>query len=285
MAKLSIIIPAYNESEHIEATLYSLTKQTFQDFEVIVVDDNSSDSTAEIVTDFLAKHSNFKLINKYSEPYHAPGSKVINAFLDGIKHIPKTVEYVAKFDADLIFPENYLAKLIHVFENNQQAGLVGGQAYILDKNDQWVLENLTNNDHVRGALKCYRKQAFDQINGLQPVMGWDTLDELLLKFYGWHIMVETNLKVKHLKPTGHLYKPQHSINQGIAFYQLGYGFWLTTIASLKLALRKQKPLYFIFYLRGYFKAILTRKPKFVTKEQEQFLRRYRWKSIINKLCL
>lgn len=281
MHKIALIIPAYNESLYIIKTLDSLANQTYQYFEVIVVDDNSTDDTAFLVDEFSKKHANFKLVKNKSEASHAPGTKVINAFLEGLKHSDLSADYVAKFDADLIFPPQYLDKIIKHFEKNERIGLIGGQAYIY-RDEAWILENLTNHDHVRGALKCYRKEALEQIGGLKPVMGWDTLDELLLKYHGWQVLVDTNLKVKHLKPTGFLYKPQHSINQGVAFYQLGYGFVLTLIASTKLAFKKKRLGYLLYYLRGYMRAFFEKKPKFVTAKQEKFIRNHRWKHIYDK---
>src|SRR5690606_39761207 len=106
-----------------------------------------------------------------------------------------------------------------------------------------------------------------QIGGLKPAMGWDTVDELLCKYYHWKVVTLPDLKVKHLKPTGATYDQSARYKQGEAFYTLGYGFLITTIAGLKLALRKGKPLLFIDYLKGYFKAKQAKTPLLVTKEQ------------------
>ena len=65
------------------------------------------------------------------------------------------------------------------------------------KNNEWILENLTRKDHIRGALKAYRKACFVQIGKLKPSMGWDTIDELLAKFYGWELLTDETLQVKH----------------------------------------------------------------------------------------
>ncbi|UUV20202.1 helix-turn-helix domain-containing protein [Paenimyroides aestuarii] len=160
--------------------------------------------------------------------------------------------------------------------------MVGGFAYI-EKNNEWVLESLTDKDHIRGAFKAYRKACFAEIGGLRPAMGWDTVDELLCRFYNWQIVTLEDLKVKHLKPTGAIYDQSARYKQGEAFYRLGYGFWITAIAGLKLALRKQKPLLFIDYLKGFFKAKNNKTPLLVTKEQAQFIRNYRWKKMKEKM--
>jgi hypothetical protein len=114
-------------------------------------------------------------------------------------------------------------------------------------------------------------------------MGWDTVDELLCKFYHWKVVTDASLKVKHLKPTGASYNKTARYKQGEAFYTLGYGLWITSIASLKLALRKKKPLLFIDYINGFLKAKSIKKPLLVSEEQAKFIRSYRWKKMKEKL--
>src|SRR5690606_27295793 len=142
----------------------------------------------------------------------------------------------------------------------------GGFAYI-EKNGLWIWEKLADNDHIRGAFKAYRKECFEQIGGLKPAMGWDTVDELLARYRGWKVVTIPELMVKHLKPTGAVYDKSARFKQGEAFYSLGYGFWITAIASAKLAMMKKKPLLFFDYIKGYFKAKSARTTMLVTKEE------------------
>jgi len=82
-----IIIPAYNEEAFMALTLQSLVKQTVLPSKIVVVNDNSTDKTAEIVLAFAEKHPFITLVNKKSDAIHLPGSKVIQAFHEGEKHI------------------------------------------------------------------------------------------------------------------------------------------------------------------------------------------------------
>ena len=187
-----------------------------------------------------------------------------------------------KLDADLILPDNYFETILSIFQSDYSIGMAGGFAYI-EKNHDWILENLTDKDHIRGAFKAFRKACFEDIGGLKPAMGWDTVDELLAKYYGWKVVTDENLKVKHLKPTGANYNKTARYKQGEAFYTLGYGFFITAIASLKLALMKKKPLLFLDYMQGFWKAKLNKTPLLVTNEQAAFIRNYRWKKMKQKL--
>lgn len=277
-----IVIPSYNEEALIGLTLQSLISQTVLPSKIVVVNDNSTDRTAEVVLEFAKNNPYISLVNKSSENIHLPGSKVIQAFEKGFETLDDNYDLIVKIDADLIFPSNYFETIIKHFQSDERIGMVGGFCYI-EKNGEWVLENLTDKDHIRGALKAYRKETFKQIGGLKPAMGWDTVDELLCKFYNWKVVTDESLHVKHLKPTGASYNKAARYKQGEAFYSLGYGFIITAISSLKLAMRKGKPLLFIDYIMGFWKAKSSGKPLFVTAEQAKFFRNYRWKKMKEKL--
>jgi glycosyltransferase involved in cell wall biosynthesis len=280
--KYYIIIPAHNEADFIALTLNSIASQTILPSKVVVVNDNSTDATASIVTEFSNAHDYISLVNKTSEAIHLPGSKVIQAFHKGFETIDADYDIIVKLDADLILPDNYFETILNHFKKDDKIGMVGGFAYI-EKNGQWILENLTDKDHIRGAFKAYRKECFLQIGNLIPAMGWDTVDELLCKFYGWKVVTDADLKVKHLKPTGANYNKTARFKQGEAFYSLGYGFVITAIASAKLAIMKRKPLLFFDYIQGFWKAKLIKKPLLVSDDQAKFIRNYRWNKMKEKI--
>ena len=280
--KYYIIIPAHNEEQFIGLTLNSLLSQTVLPSKIVVVNDNSTDKTETIVDDFVSKNAIISLVNTTSDAIHLPGSKVIRAFQKGFETLNNDYDVIVKLDADLILPENYFETIISIFNSDKKIGMAGGFAFI-EKNHEWILENLTDKDHIRGAFKAYRKACFQEIGGLRPAMGWDTVDELLAKFYGWKVVTNQNLKVKHLKPTGANYNKTARYKQGEAFYSLGYGFFITAIASLKLAFLKKKPLLFFDYIKGFQRAKSNKKPLLVTVEQAKFIRNYRWKKMKQKL--
>ena len=105
--KYYIIIPAYNEEAFMALTLQSLVEQTILPTKIVVVNDNSTDETPKIVSEFTSNYSFITLVNKESDTIHLPGSKVIQAFQEGEKHINDNYDIIIKADADLIFPKNY----------------------------------------------------------------------------------------------------------------------------------------------------------------------------------
>ena len=280
--KYYVIIPAHNEEAFMGITLQSLAAQTIIPAKAVVVNDNSTDGTASIVQDYANSHSWITLVNKQSDTTHMPGSKVIQAFNAGYATVDEDFDIIVKLDADLILPPDYFETILNEFKKDNIVGMAGGFAYI-EKNGQWIIESLTDKDHIRGAFKAYRKALFMQMGGLRTAMGWDTADELLAKFYGWKVVTVERLIVKHLKPTGANYNKAARYKQGEAFYTLGYGLIITTIAGAKLAMRKKKPLLFIDYIKGFLQAKNNGKELLVTNEQAKFIRRYRWKKMKEKL--
>lgn len=277
-----IIIPAYNEEKHIAHTIQSLVSQTLPPKRIIVVNDNSTDQTQEIIDRFSMDYPIVKSISVSSANVHSPGSKIINAFNMGLAQLDEEYDVICKFDADLIFPKTYLESLKRIYESDNSNGIVGGFCYIKDK-DQWVLEDLTNKDHVRGALKSYRKACFKDIGGLKSSMGWDTIDELLARYQGWEICTDQDLKVKHLKPTGKVYTKDAKQKQGEAFYKMRYGFILTLIATLKLSIKKGDVSYFLQTTKGFFSAKNKNSEFLASSEEGKFIRKHRWKNIKKKL--
>ena len=280
--KIYIVIPAHNEAEFISLTLQSLVDQTVPAEKIVVVNDQSSDATPQIVSEFASKYPSISLVSISSSEEHLPGSKVIRAFSEGYNTLDQDFDIICKFDADLIFPNNYLETLVQAFKKNPKTGMFGGFCSIKEGNT-WIIENLTDKDHIRGAIKAYRKECFKDINGLKPAMGWDTVDELLAQYHNWHIKTDPTILVKHLKPTGTTYNKASKYKQGEAFYSLRYGFLITFIASAKLAYLKRNFSLFLDYMAGYFQALTNNTTFLLTEDEGRFARKLRWNKMKKKL--
>jgi len=115
MVKVSVVIPAYNAEKSIRATLDCLSKQNYSNFEVIVVDDFSSDSTS-----FAA--SSVKVIRNETNMGPAASRNV------GIHH--SKGEIIAFTDDDCIVPFNWVLNIVKHFENEQGISVVAGDTKI-----------------------------------------------------------------------------------------------------------------------------------------------------------
>ena len=275
MISISIIVPFFNEEVFLERSINSLLSQTYMFTEMILVDDGSTDGSFLIAMSLAKKHESIHVITSEKSSIHQPGQKVVHAFERGFRALSKPWDIVCKFDADIVFPSNYLESLARSFSNNDTLGMFSG-VLTIKKNNIWELENISN-QHVRGPVKAYSKPCYSSIGGLRPVLGWDTLDELLALFYGFDIEVDQTLHIKHLRPTGLQYSQNTAKAKGEVFYALGYGFFLGTLASIKWAQKQRGSL--INVLTGFFIAWIKTKPKLVSKEEGKFIRKYRWSRI------
>jgi glycosyltransferase involved in cell wall biosynthesis len=119
--KVSVIIPTYNRANLLPRAIKSVLNQTFQDFELIIVDDGSTDNTRKVVEEFQQKDSRIKYI--FQENSGGP-AKPINS---GIKN--SKGEYIAILESDDEWLLEKLEKQIKVLEEFKNVGLVSCYAF------------------------------------------------------------------------------------------------------------------------------------------------------------
>ena len=279
--KVCIIIPVFNEQDFIKKSVESLIDQTIKPAEVIYVNDSSTDNSRNIIKNLTVKHEWIRVIDHKSVQEHVPGSKVIEAFNFGLKNLEIQFDIICKFDGDIILPKNYIEKIIEIFNEKEKVGIAGGNLYVL-KNGKWIYENIATKTHVRGPIKAYRAECFNDINALKSSIGWDTVDVLLAQKKGWLIYTDKDLIVKHLKPTGQKYSLNSKMLQGESLYKMRFGFILSILSLLKSSLNNYSLSRLFFGLIGYCVSFLKQKPFIVTDEEGVYIRNFRWKVIYKK---
>lgn len=108
MSKVSIIIPAYNVAPWIEETLESVARQTFNDFECIIVDDCATDNTLDVVNLWIKKDNRFRVICR---DVNGGLSAARNT---GIKYA--IGDYISFLDSDDIWHPNFLKRMLELIE-------------------------------------------------------------------------------------------------------------------------------------------------------------------------
>ena len=280
--KFYIIIPAHNEDKTIGLTLKSLVNQTKHPKKIVVVNDNSDDNTEKIISQFCKKYNWIQAVNLTSSSNHTPGAKVINAFYAGYDILDDKYDVICKFDADLIFDPNYIEIIANHFKTNKKLGIVGGVCYV-EREKKWVPEHKYRDDHLRGAIKAYRKDCFIEIGKIKKSIGWDTIDEFLAKYYSWNILIDSELKVKHLRVTGNRYNLGSEKLQGVASFRMRLGVILTLLSGIKAAINKNRISLVNSYLIGYFKAKSEKMSFLVNRDQGEFIKKKRWEGIFKRL--
>ena len=126
-SKVSIIIPVYNVEQYIEKMLLSLTKQDFKDWEAIIINDGSTDSSQRIIDDFASKDKRIKSFIKQN-------GGVSSARNMGMELASS--EYVVFYDPDDYIPKNSLRNLYNKAKSNNADMVVG------------VMEEINLGDHL-----------------------------------------------------------------------------------------------------------------------------------------
>ena len=133
---VSVVIPMYNAEKYIAETLKSVFKQTYKNFEVVVVNDCSKDKSKEIVEKFQKEHDNLILINNERNLHVAEARNVGIANSNG--------EWIAFLDADDVWMETKLEKQMKALEENNSKLCYTSQAFMDDSgndlNKQFIIK-------------------------------------------------------------------------------------------------------------------------------------------------
>ena len=116
--KFSIIVPLYNKAPYIRHALDSVAAQTYRDFELVIVNDGSTDGSLNIVNDFIREESGFKCA-----VYSQPNSGVAAARNNGVA--VSNGEYVCFLDADDWWEPTFLEEMDRLIREYPEAGLYG----------------------------------------------------------------------------------------------------------------------------------------------------------------
>jgi glycosyltransferase involved in cell wall biosynthesis len=190
MPNVSVIIPTYNMARFVGDAVGSVLAQTFEDFEVIVVDDGSTDNTREIVAGFVDPRV------RYVYQDNQERSAARNA---GIRLARG--EYIAFLDADDVWLPEKLALQVYLLETRPEVGLVYTGAYVMEngrifteqkgKHRGRVVRPLLVVDNIvtgSGCTPMVRRECFDQVgffdevSSVIPCEDWDMWLRIATKY-------------------------------------------------------------------------------------------------------
>lgn len=278
-----IITPAFNEEEHIEYTLKSVIKQTVLPVEWIIVDDGSTDQTAQIVNKYSKQHDWIKLysFSKVPVPF---GEHVHANFYKGFEKISNNDwQLIVKLDADLdIDREDFFELQLNKMKAWPQLGICSGITYS-DHTGEKIMTKGRKYWRTGGAMKVYRRACFEQIGGIKPIYGWDGLDEYQAMFHGWKTRTFFDLPVNHLGKKRALNREkelQLAEAKGKSLYQRGYPFEFVLMKGLNY-LRKSLKHSKAFY-RGYFGSKKSAITPVVSNNEMSYFRKLQYLRVLDK---
>ena len=207
MPFFSVIIPLYNKEQFITNTLKSVLNQTFTDFEVIIVNDGSTDKSLEKIAEFT---------DHRIQIYHQDNQGVSTARNKGIE-LAKA-EYIAFLDADDIWKDNHLQSFFDVINKYSEAGLYCNR-YEIKINRKKVLKtqfdfenefegyltdffksSLINRVALTSAV-CIPKHVYDKIGGFDPqVSSGQDLDYWIRIALNFKVVISNNNTLTYITP-------------------------------------------------------------------------------------
>jgi len=188
---ISVVIPCYNDGKYLPETIARLKKQTFANFEIIVVNDGSTDESTITYLDTLSNDPQIQVI-------HQANARMSAARNTGAKHAKG--QFIAAIDADDYFDPTFFEKALAVFEKEPQTAVV--TSYIR------FFGNKTGSSKPRGgtaanflfsnqcpACAMVKKTVWDEVGGYDEAMkmgyeDWEFYIRIAQKNWNVHVIPE-----------------------------------------------------------------------------------------------
>jgi glycosyltransferase involved in cell wall biosynthesis len=270
-----------NEGAHIERVVRAVAAQELAPAHWIVIDDDSSDGTLEQLQALEAEVPFLTVQRAPAGGAVGAGARDrlslaqeirnFNIALAGVDSEQYT--HIMKLDGDIELPPNYLRVLLERFAANAALGIGGG--VLVEPTPSGGRRAIPIPDHhVHGALKCWSRECFAAIGGVQERLGWDTIDQTYARMRGFETHRFTDLVSLHHRPLasadgalrGHA-------RHGECAYITHYDPLWVALRSFKVAARSPRGLSGAAFLYGYARSAVRRIERVPDPEYRRFTKR------------
>lgn len=189
---LSIIVLSWNHERYIKKTLESIINQTYKDFEIIYLDNASSDDSYNIAVEILEKSNVKSQTKRFSENIGAV--KAINFALRNLIHS----KYISMIAADDWLDENNYLKKIKYSQTNPEFGIIYSRGYYFfedtnefsetskkDLKEGWIFQDLLKSNFLFMMGTVIKKEVYDEIgfyNEKNSIEDWEFILRAAQKF-------------------------------------------------------------------------------------------------------
>lgn len=180
-SKVSVIITAHNYAKHLPKALDSALNQSYQNFEVVVVNDGSTDDTETVLAAY-ANHPNLRIIT-------LGGVGLAAASNQGV--LTSNGDYIVRLDADDWFDENLALVLATYLDRHPNVGLVFPDYFTVDAHGELIqtIRRARANEEIElldrpclAAGAMYRRRCFDAIGGYNESLRYQEDYDFWIKF-------------------------------------------------------------------------------------------------------
>lgn len=180
-----LITPARNEEAFIEKTLESMVRQSFPPLKWVIVEDGSTDRTAEIIRQYIRLYPWIEMVQMPRRRDRSFAGKVqaFNAGLQRVQDLPFNV--IGNLDADLSFESDYLEFLLGKFHADPSLGVAG--TTFREEGYSSETDSFEGRNHVPGGCQLFRRECWEQIGGYIPnrAGGVDWMAVTTARMMGW----------------------------------------------------------------------------------------------------
>ena len=191
MPLVSVLMPVYNVEAYISKALRSLQQQTMQDFEIVAVNDGSTDRTLEVLTDAALRDPRIKVQGMVSN------SGIVAALNHGLQFCHSA--FIARLDGDDLAEPDRLQKQVSFLQSHPRIALVSSATLSIDEQDRVLGKSPvpTSESAITRTMllstPCLhtwlaRRELYDRLQGYRPMPGAEDFDFLLRAVTaGFHI--------------------------------------------------------------------------------------------------
>ena len=201
--KYVLITAARNEEAFVRRTLDSVVAQTLLPEQWVIVDDGSTDHTAEIVESYAKRHPWIELVRRRQDGDRNFASKAhaVNAGLERVQSLG--FEIVGNLDADVSFEPNYMEFLMQKFSEDPELG-VAGTPFTQNGDYDSSKDSFEGENYVAGPCQLFRRECFQEIGGYVPNQagGLDWIAVMTARMKGWKTRSFSEKRFHHHRTLG-----------------------------------------------------------------------------------
>lgn len=278
-SRLLIVSPVRNEAAHLERVALAVAGQEVLPARWVLVDDSSTDDTLGLLQALSSQLPFIHVVRSGGPDLVAGPDRLARAaaprgFNRGLAAVDwRHYSHIMKLDGDIELPPHYLRLLLERFESDPKLGIAGG---LLDEPTPGggMRRLRIPNYHVHGALKCYSRQCFQAIGGMQERLGWDTVDETSARMRGYSTVSFSDLVSIHHRPLASADgvlrgRARHGECAYISHYPADW----VILRGFKVALSPPRGVSGAAFVFGYIRAAVRRTPRVEEPGYRRFARR------------
>jgi len=179
MEKVTIVLPVYNGSKYLASSIESVIAQTYREWELIIVDDCSSDMSPQIAEGYARKDSRIKVIHNLVNQKLPKSLNIGFSNADGA--------YFTWTSDDNLYHKRAIETMVRYLDSHEQCGLVYCDMEYIDQTGKVISDNRSNDQNIFlnncvGACFMYRKSVADMIGAYNP-------DRFLVEDYDYWLRI------------------------------------------------------------------------------------------------